>query len=291
MRKKTNILIFALIVLCIAAFIAYRAIDSIRTDSRPPEITVSDSPLEISVTDPSEALLTGVTATDKADGNVTDSLIVEKVSILDNTGRLSISYAAFDKAGNVAKAQREARYIDYTAPRFTLNTPLLYRYGSNFDILNTLGATDMIDGEIQHRIRATLLDDNSVSTLGTHDVQFQVTNSLGDTVSMIFPVEVYDPQTYNAELTLKQYLIYLHTGDTFNAADYLGTFSHYSENTQLNGRIPSGFTLKTTGFVQLDTPGVYPVEYLLTYTQRDETTSHAGMKYTGYSKLIVVVEG
>ena len=42
MKKKMNILLLALIVLCAAAFIGYRMLDRIRTDNRPPEISVSE---------------------------------------------------------------------------------------------------------------------------------------------------------------------------------------------------------------------------------------------------------
>lgn len=291
MRKRTKLLLVLLILLCVAVFIGYRMLDRIRTDTQPPEITLGSQTLTLSVTDPKDALLQGVTATDKADGNVTDLLVVESVSLLDSTGRASVSYAAFDKSGNVAKAQQEVLYTDYEAPRFVLTSPLLYRYGSSFDVLSTISATDTIDGDIQHRIRATSLDNASISAMGSHDVQFQVTNSLGDTVSLVFPVEVYDPQLYDATLTLKDYLVYLNAGDSFNAVTYLDTFTLAGKNTTLNGRVPSSFSLKTTGTVQTDTPGVYAIEYLVTYTDKSTTTSVSGMKYTAYSKLIVVVEG
>lgn len=291
MRKKTNILLLVLIVICIAAFIGYRLLDRIRTDNNAPQITLSGQVLQLSVSDPKEAFLQGVSATDKEDGNVTGSLVVESVKLLDGTGRLHVSYAAFDKAGNVAKAQQEAFYTDYQRPRFTLSSPLLYRYGNNFDVLNNLGATDFIDGNIQHRIRATSLTEESITALGTHDVQFQVTNSLGDTVTVVFPVEVYDPKSYEASLTLTDYLVYLQPGDSFQARDYLGTFSYMSESTKLGTYLPQDYALRTEGTVQTDTPGVYPVEYHVTYTERNLNNPEYDRKYVGYSKLIVVVEG
>lgn len=291
MKKKITILLMALILLCAAVFVGYRTLDRIRTDARPPEITISSAALEISVTDPTQALLEGVTATDKADGDVTDSLVVEQISILDHTGRLSVSYAAFDKSGNVAKAQRESRYTDYVSPRFVLNQPLLFRSGTTFDVLKVLGATDMIDGNIQYRIRATTLSDSSITAAGTHDVQFQVSNSLGDTVSMVFPVEVYDPKDYNAELTLTDYLIYLDAGESFDASRYLNDFTCMGETTKLNARLPYGFSLKTEGTVQTSTPGVYPVTYHVTYKDPSLAGADLSRTYEGYSKLIVVVEG
>lgn len=291
MRKRTTILLLLLIALCVAAFIGYRVLDRIRTDTKPPEITLDSQTLEISVNDPERMLLQGITATDKKDGNVTDSLVVERIRMLDSTGRASVSYAAFDEAGNVAKASREVLYSDYVSPRFTLNTPLLYRYGTSFDILSTIGATDALDGDIQHRIRATTLDEETITGLGTHDVQFQVTNSMGDTVSLVIPVEVYDPQAYTASLTLSDYLIYLNVGDSFKPSDYLGSFTLMDDTTKLGNKLPAGYSLAIEGTVQTDVPGVYAVGYRVTYTEQSINNSLSNRKFTGYNKLIVVVEG
>lgn len=285
MRKRTTILLILLIAVCLAVFLGYRLLDRIRTDTQPPQITLGSETLTLSVTDPKEALLQGVRAEDKTDGDVTGSLIVENIELLDSTGQAKISYAAFDSAGNVAKAQQEILYADYVSPRFVLDAPLLYRLGSNFDILSTIDAEDMLDGNIQHRIRATSMGETAITTLGTHDVQFQVNNSLGDTVSMVFPVEVYDPQMYDATLTLTDYLIYMNAGDDFKASSYLGNFTLQGKETKLNGSVPFGYSLKTAGTVQTDTPGVYTVEYRLTYHDNNSR------EYTGYSKLIVIVEG
>lgn len=289
--KKKNWLLLLLIALCLAAFFGYRALDRIRTDTRPPEITVDPQPLEISVEDPQSVLLQGVSARDNADGDVTASLVVESVTLLDGSGNISVRYAAFDSAGNVAKADREARYTDYQSPRFTLSAPLLYPYGHSFDIMSTIGVSDVIDGDIQHRIRATSTDSTAISALGTHEIQFQVTNSLRDTVTVCFPVEVYAADSYNASLSLTDYLIYLPAGAEFQPKDYLDSFTAQGKTSSLKAGMPENFALNTRGQVMTSTPGVYTVEYRVTYTDRNETNHDLDKQYTGYSKLIVVVEG
>ena len=180
--KKRNWLLLLLIVLCLAAFFGYRKLDQLRTDTRAPQIHIDEQPLEVSVRDDKSALLAGVTASDNVDGDVTASLVVERVTLTDSDGSISVSYAAFDSAGNVAKAKREGRYTDYERPRFTLNAPLVYTVDHSFDVLSNVGAVDAIDGDIQHRVRATTKGTSSIMALGSHMVQFQVTNSLGDTV-------------------------------------------------------------------------------------------------------------
>lgn len=289
--RRNNWLLILLIVLCLGIFFGYQVFDRMRTDTKAPEIHMDDQIPEVSVQDPKSALLQGITATDKKDGDVTASLVVEGITLQDNKGNITVSYAAFDKAGNVAKAERAAKFTDYVSPRFTLEAPLSYTFGSNFDLLSNMGATDVIDGDIQHRVRATSLDEVSVAELGTHYVRFQVANSLGDTVTQVFPVEVYEAGAYEAKLALTEYLVYLPVGSGFNPQNYLYSFSWRDDTVPLTEGMPDNFSLKTNGNVQTQTPGVYNVEFRVTYTDRHATNPDYDEQYTGYSKLIVVVEG
>ena len=289
--KKRNLLCIVLIVLCVGAFVGYRMLDAMRTDTRAPEIVVPPGVLEASVKEPKSDLTRGLTAKDREDGDVTDSLVVESIGILSSNGTVSVTYAAFDAAGNVAKAQREVRFTDYHSPRFVLSAPLIYSYSSNFDVLRTVGAVDVLDGDIQHRVRAMTLEESSITVAGLHQVQFQVTNTLGDTHTQIFPVEVLTANTYDAQLTLTDYLVYLPVGSAFNPSSYLDCYTLRGEETKLEGSVPKGFSLKTKGTVQVQQPGTYVVEYRLTYTDPHPTNPELDKEYVGYSKLIVVVEG
>lgn len=288
--KKGNWFWLLVIVLTVAVFLGYCSLDAMRTDTKAPEIRMDTDLIEVSVADDKSALLRGLTAEDNRDGNVTDSLVVESVTMLESSGTVSVSYAAFDAAGNVARAERKAVYTDYVSPRFTLSKPLVYVQGTNFDILSHIGATDVFDGDIQHRVRATVLGEETINTAGTHVVQFQVTNSLGDTQTENFPVEVTSGDFYDAEMELEQYIVYLPAGTPFNAAGYLKSFTYQRSNVELSGVVPAGFDLETKGVVQTQNPGVYTVSYTLTYTQVNENNTANSREYTAYSKLIVVVE-
>ena len=288
--KKKNFILMLLIAATLALFLGYRALDAIRTDTRAPEIRLDSVIPEISVEDPKSALLQGITAVDSGDGDVTSSLVVERVELLEDAGRLLVHYAAFDSAGNVAKAQREAKYTDYHSPRFTLEEPLVYRQGAAFDVLSDIGATDVIDGDIQHRVRATMLTEQTITEPGVHEVEFRVSNSLGDTVTAVLPVEVRNPER-EAQLTLSQYLLYLPVNGSFNAKDYLELYTYGEDDVDLSKGLPRGYSLKTEGKVQTQKPGVYPVEYRVTYTIVNEQDRELDVEITGYSKLIVIVEG
>lgn len=278
--KKINRLCLVLMILCLALLGAYRVYDRVRTDANPPEILFPEEELEVSVLDPRDALLEGISAADQEDGDVTSSLIVEQVKLADSDGTISITYAAFDSAGNVAKSVRTARYSDYNSPVISLSAPMAFPLSSGFDVLDVVKAEDVLDGDISQHIRATSLDKSSVTAQGTHDVEFKVTNSLGDTVTLILPVEVYPSGVYNATLTLTDYLIYLPQGAAFDAADYLNSFSYGASAASMRNGLPWNLSLKTTGEVNTQIPGVYSVGY---------TVSNDA--YTGYTRLIVIVEG
>lgn len=288
--KKRNILLILLIAATVAVFMGYQALSALKADSQAPEIRLDAGIPEISVEDPRDVLLRGITAQDNMDGDVTSSLVVERMELLDGKGRLLVTYAAFDRAGNVAKAQREAVYTDYCSPRFTLKAPLVYSSGTSFDVLSNVGATDVIDGDIQHRIRATSLVDHSIADPGIHDVEFRVSNSLGDTVSVVLPVQVREPER-EAVLNLTEYLVYLPPDSTFSPKAYLQEFIRGEDTVDLTGGLPKGYKLKTDVKVDTQTPGVYPVEYRVTYTVVNKQDPALNVEYTGVSKLIVIVEG
>lgn len=278
--KKRNWVCLLLIILCMIVFLHYKTTAQLRADTTPPEITISVTNPEFSVQDSKAALLEHVSAADARDGDVTDSLVVESVKLVDSDGTIEIIYAAFDAAGNVAKQAQTARLTDYRQPEFLLNAPLAFPLNSGYDILDIVQARDAVDGDISHRIRATSLDKTSVTTAGIHEVEFRVSNSLGDTVKLVLPVEVFPSNLYNAALTLTDYLIYLPQDASFDARDYLSTFTYGSETISLSNGIPENYSLKLAGTVRTAVPGVYSVTYTLTSGTR-----------TGYSRLIVVVEG
>lgn len=285
---KRNLLYFALILICIGGFLLYLFIGDLRADTQPPRISFSDEVLELSAQAPRDALLQGVAASDNVDGDVTASVVVESVQLSDEDGTISVTYAAFDAAGNVAKQTRQARYTDYESPKFSLRKSLTFSFNSGFDIFGAVRAQDALDGDISHRIRITSLDEKAITAIGIHQVELKVSNSLGETVELVVPVEVYAAGTYDATVTLTDYLIYLPLGRELDAKSYLDAYSRSGTTVSLRNGLPEGYTLELVSDVQPDKPGVYTVEYRVTQTVGTESNAKA---YIGYAKLIVVVEG
>lgn len=279
MREKGKKVAVLFTALCCAAFGAYYVLSRQAADHAAPEISFQSGEIEVSVGVTEAELLYGVAATDKRDGDVTGSLVVEGISELSPDQTATVTYAAFDKAGNVAKAERTLRYTDYQSPRFTLSAPLVFRSGISFNVLNYVGAEDVIDGTLDDRVKATLVSrESSITTEGVHEVEFRVTNSMDDTVYLTVPVEVCPSGAYNATVELSENLVYLKQGARFEPNSYLKTLRVSGEKIDLrnaNDRV----SVSCSSDVSTNTPGTYSVAYKVKYGN-----------YTGYTRLIVVVE-
>lgn len=273
-----------LIAAALSVLIGYRVLDRMYTDSTPPQITIDSQELSVSVSDPRQALLQGVSARDERDGDVTASMVIESIYGIDADHRATVVYAAFDHSGNVSKAQRQVHFSDYHSPKLTLSGPLIFTYGQSFDVYSVLGATDQFDGDIRNKIKATMMSaGSSISEQGLHQIQFRITNSMGDTAALELPVEVNPSGRYDAEVALTDYLVYLPKGAPFTRQQYLKSVSTYNSEVDLSGIIPENVTVRYDGNVDTHTPGVYAVTYTVTYTLNQRS-------FTGYTKLLVVVE-
>lgn len=289
--KKRNWLLLLAIAACLAVYFGYRTMDRLSTDATPPQITFSGDAVEISVLESKDALLQGVAAFDNRNGDVTASVIVERIRLTGTDGSIQVKYAAFDRVGNVTKAERTAKYTDYEPPRFTLSAPLLFAANSSYDVLDVIDASDALDGNIRHRIRATSLDGKAVTAAGIHQVEFRVTNSLGDTARLTLPVEVYTAGEYTMDVGLRKYLIYLEAGTDFDAERYLDSVTRNRETISLHSSTPRNYSVKISGDVDTHTPGVYAVDYFVTHTDVNTYNPESSQISHGWSRLIVVVEG
>lgn len=276
MGAKGKKALLALVLLCCAAFAAFQYLSRQRIDREPPQITMAQDELSLSVKDPQEKLLEGVSATDAQDGDVTDSLVVESVRGIVSDKRFTVTYAAFDAAGNVTKAQRTVCYTDYTSPRFVLTAPLIFHEGASLDVFAPLGAKDVFDGSLKDRIKGTLVSGESqVSQAGNYTVEFRVTNSLGDTSYLTAPVQVLPAGSSGAELELSSYITYLKKN-----ADFVPEY--YMKDLVVNGQtvsLDNADTPSVSSNVDMTKSGTYWVDFAVPYGQ-----------YTARTRLLVVVE-
>lgn len=81
-------------------------------DKTPPVISIADDGFIYNQSMSRTDLLAGVTAQDDRDGDVTDQIVVEQVTVSEDGATASITYAVTDNSKNVAKKVREVPCSD-----------------------------------------------------------------------------------------------------------------------------------------------------------------------------------
>ena len=268
--RKMQRVVIALFILVLLAFCSLRIYRRVTVDTTPPVITCSSDSIDVSVTAGEDALLQGVIASDDRDGDLTDQILIKGVTPALADSSAQVTYIVFDSANNMATVTRTVRYTDYQAPRFALSRPLVYPLGQTVTLLDRLTASDVLDGDISKTIRIT--SQNIVNSQpGVYNVTAQVDSRLGEPV--VLPLKVVITTGVTQLIWLKDYLIYLSQGASFDAAGYIDSVV-----------APDGSTLAASQVsvddpVNTSVPGVYYVGY---------TVAAQGQSYTVY--LTVVVE-
>lgn len=310
MKKFRKIwLIFVVFVIVIWA--AYCSMQYRKADSSGPVISGGEDQIKVSIRDEEAVLLQGITASDKKDGDVTDSLLVESISKFYDDGTRIVTYAAFDSDHHISKMQRKISYTDYTAPRFSLGGSLRFRAGEQLDIDKIVSVTDCLDGDLSGKVKIHTDTTINNRVIGFYTIEYEVSNSAGDTVILPIDIEIYEPYNNEVGLNLDRYLVY-YTGETIDYKRFLKSVNKGSmeypfegvtlikteipaeeevsavvseeENTEEDtlGVIPKS-RVRVDAQVNTSTPGVYPVYYY--YTE-----DHGTYKAEAKEVLYVVVE-
>lgn len=209
--RNLQITVIAVFLVISVAFGALFAYDRVMLDHEAPMIVCDGQPLYVSVNATDEELLAGLTATDNVDGDITDRIIVRKVSQLVSSNTATVSYVVFDSSSNICTYGRSVTYTDYHAPVFSLDAPLVYNVGSTVTLTDRLHATDAVDGDISSRIRV----DSSMlynTEAGEYPLHIRVTNSLGDTAYVDVTVRIQNTDPEHPVIHLSEYLIYANMG-------------------------------------------------------------------------------
>lgn len=278
--RRMTVLILAIAVFVTGGFILF---ERAREDRIAPEIFFDSDRIEVSVNATDEELLQGVTARDDRDGDVSTSLVVEKLSEFTAPGVRTITYGAFDSSNNVKRASRTLVYTDYTPPHFSLTGDLSYLDTDTFGLIDEIRATDLIDGDITDRIKV-LSSDYIMGKAGTYDVTFGVTNSGGSTSEITLTLDVTEQgedKYHPPRVALSEYLIYTKVGQTPDFASYvsdLQVYNYAATNARYVSRDVSA--VKCNQDLDVSVPGIYTVTY--SYTDYFD--------YTGTARMFVVVE-
>lgn len=266
---KLILILFLILVLGASAFTYFYKIETV--DGTPPRITSDRDVLEVLSGATDEALCQGLSATDDRDGDLTGQIIVDYVSGLIDENSAKITYVVFDSAGNAGTLTRTVCFTDYTSPRFALTEPLVYSVGSMISLTNRLCAYDVVDGDISGDIRIS--SQNLVgTTAGIYTIQAQVSNTLGDTALVEFPL-VMQLGVDLPRITLDTYLLYLSQGERFEPREHIENVYDPADAGASARKVVIDNKVDTA------VPGIYQVQY-----------QYTGQNGVGVVFLTVVVE-
>ena len=290
--KALSILIF---VISLAVFGAYEIHSRLTSDQTGPDITMDKESITVSAEASEEELLAGVKASDKKDGDVSNTLLVETRSNFIEKGRRTITIAAFDSDNHITKATREVVYNDYRSPMFALSEPLRFPAGVQ-NILSSMSVDDILDGSLTENIKISGEYTLDADIPGEYPMMFTVSNSAGDVSELPATVEIYDPaeEGRRPQIELTQYVVYTSVGKSVDPWDYMDSITMdgrtYERNKSGILKDPSPVEgqdrtqigqedVKITSDIDYETPGTYEIIYEITGASGD----------TGKVRLIVAV--
>ncbi|HAS37222.1 MAG TPA: hypothetical protein DCY31_05705 [Ruminococcaceae bacterium] len=270
--KFIRILIAIVFIAVVGAWSVNVVLSKTVRDHTPPVITSDRDVLELSVKDDKSKLLTGLTATDDRDGDLTSEILVGTHSRFISEGVCDITYLVFDSNKNVGKFTRRTKYTDYTEPVFSLKEPLMFKSGDTVSMFTKISLTDCLDGDISSKVKIVVNDvDNS--KLGTYYVTFEASNSYADVVNRKLPVNIVNDTVDSPQIALTDYLIYVNVGDTVQPQKYIKSVTDKYDSNIGSDKVEINSTVDTRA------PGVHQVAY--------SYTDSRGL--TGHSFLIVIV--
>lgn len=270
--KFIRILIVIVFIAIVGAWSVNVVLSKTVKDHTPPVITSDRDVLELSVKDDRSKLLTGLTATDDRDGDLTSEILVGTHSRFISEGVCDITYLVFDANKNVGKFTRRTKYTDYTEPVFSLKEPLMFKSGDTVSMFTKISLTDCLDGDISSKVKIVVNDvDNS--KLGTYYVTFEASNSYADVVNRKLPVNIVNDTADSPHIELTDYLIYVNVGDTVQPQKYIKSVTDKYDSNIGSDKV------EINSMVDTKTPGVHQVAY--------SYTDSRGL--TGHSFLIVIV--
>ena len=186
MIKRNPVRFFAMLLvflLVATIFGYYYYAKEIRGKINPPAIEFNNEyETTISVKSTEQSLLRNVIATDVEDGDLSNEVIVEKMSNLIDGSRREVVYVVCDSDNNVTKVTKEITYSDYKPPVIeSINEDAIIKDRKYSDILSCFKATDVIDGDISNKIKIESVDTSRENiNKGVFPLVLSVTNSCGD---------------------------------------------------------------------------------------------------------------
>lgn len=259
--ERLKLFRIAVLVLFLAVSIVFGALfakDKMTADRTYPVIEFADEELKVLSNADEKDFLKDVRAYDEKDGDLTDRIVIEKVSKFNVLGTSTITYAVCDNDNHVATAQRKVVFTDYKSPTFYMTRSLCFSIYDTVDVKGIVGASDCIDGDISNNVVVTSSDFEN-GKVGKFAMKATVSNSKGDSISIDLPLYVENIDADVPKIELNQYLIYASKGTEIDYKKML------KSATNARGEdISDSVNIESEYNPSESTEGVYSVHYYAT---------------------------
>ncbi len=275
--KYVRFLLFVLLAASIAAFGAAKVKEFSGRNAHVPSISCESGTLELSCGYTEAELLSGVSAYDEEDGNLTDKILVGSFSRFVEQGICTVTYVVFDSANAAATCGRRVHFTDYESPKIRLTEPLVFTEGSGSTdaVRDRLLIEDKLDGNLSGTARFSNIS-VYYDYAGNYSLTVTASNSFGDTVSETLPVHIVEKRLTGLVISLTEPIVYLPAGSDFDPEAYVSGVADLAGN-----EYPVKDHVSFESDVDTAVPGVYEVCC---------TAENAGGA-AGVTWLTVIVEG
>ena len=206
--------------------------------------------------------MTGVSATDKEDGDITSKVTVDGSVNASKPGTYELTYTVSDSKGHTVTAKQTVTVkqkveIKNEAPELTVPFTSTLRVGEKFDPMAGVSATDKEDGNLTNKVKYKGNVDTSKP--GKYIVEYWVVDSKGVNATATQSVIVKE----NEETPDMEPKLTVPTGATINVGDKFDPMAGVKAIDNEDGDITDKVTVD--GSVDASKPGTYE----LTYTVSD----------------------
>ncbi len=265
--KKSNILILIVLIVLVALFIVYLVLQNNKSKDEAPLIHIDSESITVNTDAGYNDFMKGVTATDKEDGDVTNTILIESISPFDDNMQRTVTYVAFDSAKHVVHAQRTLKYSNYVSPVFKLGNVSDMTKWDEKTILSKINAIDILDGDLSENITITSfesIDYNDRTRLYT----FNVKNSAGDSESVDVYLTLGSTSSFVPKIVLMDNLVYLETGAVIDPMQF------YNKEESGSGIDGEEINIRYNSDVDTSVPGCYHIVYNASNSNKYETYAY-----------------
>ena len=230
-------------------------------DTEGPEIVFTSEAPSVYRSDMSnEELLTGVTATDRKDGDVSSSLTVESVYEIDDS-HVAVTYTAKDNSNNITKQKYEMEMDPSDAGKASEDTSAFGEKTDNADSAATTG----VDAEQSKNPEAAHHAEENADVAAVEETPTptpEVDEAAAEKEKQEAEANAMSDQ--NPRIYLKDYLIKVPVGTSVDLLSYVSEIKDDSDDVYTLWR-----KVQITGEVNSAVPGTYKCTYYVIDSQNN----------------------